>query len=78
MKARIVITELFARRETCQRGLGPFHGACRHRTEIYHARILEVVCDGGSEPSGVARGRIATPSVPQANADPSKPKDIAV
>ena len=59
MACRIVIVEVQRTRQ-----LGPC--TCRRQIEVYRATVVEVTCDGGCEPAGVACCRNRKPPALQA------------
>lgn len=62
MTTRIVITEVFTRREEWQCDVGPLRCIHRHRIEVVQATVVEFDCDG-CDPADTTCGRIGTPPV---------------
>jgi hypothetical protein len=82
MASHVLLIEICAVRETRQR-LAPFARAYHHRIEVYHATVLELVCDEDGEPTDVVCGCVVpTPALQgentvAASADSSRPKEAA-
>jgi hypothetical protein len=87
MASRTVLIEVFAVRETRQWRLAPSTQICRHQIEVFHATVVDVVCepdcDGDCQPQRAVCGRVATPLALQGDnsvtpsADSSRGKENA-